>query len=117
MSGHNFKPAENIPANFSFSFQTTRRLGMAAATTQAGLPGDRSLCLDAVATKDGIATASRSTAVSNIEPSKNPSGVATSAPIVGDAEANEALAKAWADMEDRMYRLADKSKGQNIIQI
>lgn len=84
---------------------------MAAAATQAVSPSNGSLCLDAVATKDGVAAASQSTAVTNTEPNKNPAEVAKRAPTVGDAQANADLASAWADMEDRMYKLAEMSKG------
>lgn len=85
---------------------------MAAAATQAVSLSNGPLCLDAVTTKDDIAAAGQSTAVADTEPSKNRAEVAKRAPTVGDAEANAKLARAWADMEDRMYKLADMSKGK-----
>lgn len=98
------------PPDFFF-LQTPRRLRMAAAATQAVSPSNGSLCLDAVAAKDGAPAAIQNTAMANTKQSGNFTGVAQRAPTVGDAQANEELASAWADMEDRMYQLAEMSRG------
>jgi hypothetical protein len=86
---------------------------MAAAAAQTVMPSNGSLCLDGVATKDGAAAASQTTTLADTKPTKTPSELPKRAPTVGDAQANADLARAWADMEERMYKLAEMSKGKD----
>jgi hypothetical protein len=85
---------------------------MAAVATQAVLPSNGFTGGNAVLNKDVAAVPSKIPTEANAEVGKSLAEIPRSVPTGANAEVNAELAKAWGDMQNRMYELAKMSQGK-----